>query len=64
MINNFHANMLIAIFTLLAAACLCNLNGTANVSSLSFGGCVKDETVLSLHPGKVGHFNAGNIYFL
>ncbi|XP_029199679.2 laminin subunit alpha-like [Acropora millepora] len=33
-------------------ACLCNLNGTANVSSLSFGGCVKDETVLSLHPGK------------
>ena len=34
-------------------ACLCNLNGTANASILSFGDCVRDEDVLSLYPGKV-----------
>lgn len=35
------------------AACLCNLNGTANTSIISFGDCVRDEDVLSFHRGKV-----------
>jgi len=33
-------------------ACLCNLNGTTNVTGLSFGDCIKDENALSVHPGK------------
>ena len=39
------------------------LNGTTNVPGLAFGDCVKDENLLSSHPGKVIFIHAEKYWF-
>ena len=47
------------LYPLYPLACDCNRNGTAHVSNVSFGDCVRDENELSLHPGKVTLLSVG-----